>query len=157
MYKKKPFFITFEGIEGSGKTYQIKKLYRTLKNQGLSVVKTREPGGTKSAEQIRRLILNGKKNKFSDVTDTLLYLAARNEHILNFIKPAIKKKSFKRLKKRGRLNRYDKFSKKFYKKAQDGFIKIAKGNKKRYVILDNSLDNHTTERIIFRKVIKSIK
>ena len=92
MYKKKPFFITFEGIEGSGKTYQIKKLYRTLKNQGLPVVKTREPGGTKSAEQIRRLILNGKKNKFSDVTDTLLYLAARNEHILNFIKPAIKKK-----------------------------------------------------------------
>ena len=209
MYKKKPFFITFEGIEGSGKTYQIKKLYRTLKNQGLPVVKTREPGGTKSAEQIRRLILNGKKNKFSDVTDTLLYLAARNEHILNFIKPAIKKKkiilcdrfidstfayqsyvkkvnknlitsvhksildnlipnltfilkinlgkAFKRLKKRGRLNRYDKFSKKFYKKAQDGFIKIAKGNKKRYVILDNSLDNHTTERIIFRKVIKSIK
>ena len=209
MYKKKPLFIAFEGIEGSGKTYQIKKLYRKLKALGLPVLKTREPGGTTGAEQIRRLILTGKKNKFSNTTDTLLYLAARNEHVLNFIKPALTKKNiiicdrfidstfayqihgkkveknlinsvhkhilndikpnltfvlklnlnkaFKRLNQRGKKNRYDKFSKKFYNKVQDAFIKIAQKNKKRYVILDTSQDNLMVENIIFSKVIRFVK
>ena len=62
MYKKKSLFITFEGIEGSGKSYQSKKLYIKLKKKKLPVVITREPGGTKSAEKIRKLILN--KGKF---------------------------------------------------------------------------------------------
>ena len=58
---------------------------------------TREPGGTKSAELIRNLILkdyfnNSKKEKFDKYTDTLLYLAARNEHVKRKIKPALKKK-----------------------------------------------------------------
>ena len=57
MYKKKSFFIVFEGIEGCGKSYQSKKLYKTLKRRGLPVLLTREPGGTKSAEKIRNLIL----------------------------------------------------------------------------------------------------
>ena len=52
MFKKKALLITFEGIEGSGKTYQIKKLYRTLKNQGLSVVKTRANKHIKQAQGI---------------------------------------------------------------------------------------------------------
>ena len=50
MYKKKPLFVTFEGIEGSGKSYQCRKLYNELRNKNLSVILTREPGGTKSAE-----------------------------------------------------------------------------------------------------------
>ena len=97
MYKKKPFFIVFEGVEGCGKSFQSKKLNKNLKKYGIISVTTREPGGTKSAELIRTLILKdyfikGKKEKFDKYTDTLLYLAARNEHIKNKIKPALKKK-----------------------------------------------------------------
>ena len=97
MYKKKSLFISFEGIEGSGKSYQSKRLYNNIKKKRLPVILTREPGGTRSAEKIRRLILNDyfdpdSEEKFDRYTDTLLYLAARNEHIINKIKPAILKK-----------------------------------------------------------------
>ena len=97
MYKKKPFFIVFEGIEGCGKSYQAQKLKKNLKKKGITSNLTREPGGTKSAESIRTLILKdyfnkGKEEKFDKYTDTLLYLAARNEHVKNKIKPALKKK-----------------------------------------------------------------
>jgi dTMP kinase len=97
MYNKKPFFIVFEGVEGCGKSYQCKKLLSNLKKKRLSVLLTREPGGTKSAELIRNLILKdyfntNNKEKFDKYTDTLLYLAARNEHIKNKIKPALKQK-----------------------------------------------------------------
>ena len=94
MYKKKPFFIVFEGIEGCGKSFQSKKLYKNLKKNKVNTILTREPGGTKSAELIRNLILKdyfekNSKEKFDKYTDTLLYLAARNEHIKNKIKPAL--------------------------------------------------------------------
>ena len=98
MYKKKPLFIVFEGVEGSGKSFQSKKLYQKLIKNKIQTILTREPGGTKSAELIRNLILKDyfkktTKEKFDKYTDTLLYLAARNEHILNKIKPALKKKN----------------------------------------------------------------
>ncbi len=97
MYKKKPFLIIFEGVEGCGKSYQSQKLKKNLIKKGIDLTLTREPGGTRSAESIRRLILKdyfnkGKKDKFDKYTDTLLYLAARNEHVKNKIKPALKKK-----------------------------------------------------------------
>ena len=97
MFKKKPFFIVFEGVEGCGKSYQSKKLFNKLKNHKIKTILTREPGGTKSSELIRNLILKdyfnkNTKNKFDKYTDTLLYLAARNEHIINKIKPALLKK-----------------------------------------------------------------
>ncbi len=97
MYKKKPFFIVFEGVEGCGKSYQSNKLLNNLKKKKIKAILTREPGGTKSAELIRNLILKdyfnkGNKDKFDKYTDTLLYLAARNEHIKNKIKPALKRK-----------------------------------------------------------------
>ena len=97
MYKKKPFFIVFEGVEGCGKSFQSRKLFRKLKKGGLKTLLTREPGGTKSSELIRNLILKdyfqkNKKEKFDKYTDTLLYLASRNEHIKNKILPALKKK-----------------------------------------------------------------
>ena len=57
MYKKKPFFIVFEGIEGSGKSYQARRLFKKLKNKRIKAVLTREPGGTKGAEIIRKIIL----------------------------------------------------------------------------------------------------
>ena len=97
MYKKKPFFIVFEGVEGCGKSFQSKKLYSKLKKRGVDTILTREPGGTKSSELIRNLILKDyftkdTRDKFDKYTDTLLYLAARNEHIKNKIIPALVKK-----------------------------------------------------------------
>ena len=96
MYKKS-FFIVFEGIEGSGKSYQAQILYNQLRKKNKNIILTREPGGTKSAEIIRKIILKdyfekNKKIKFDKYTDTLLYLAARNEHIKNKISPALKNK-----------------------------------------------------------------
>ena len=58
MYKKKSLFIVFEGIEGSGKSFLSKKLFNKIKKMGFSALYTREPGGTKSAEKIRNLILD---------------------------------------------------------------------------------------------------
>ena len=96
MYKKKPFFIVFEGVEGCGKSFQSKKLFNSLKRKKIDVILTREPGGTKSSELIRNLILKDyfakdSGEKFDKYTDTLLYLAARNEHIKNKIKPSLLK------------------------------------------------------------------
>ena len=96
MYKKS-LFIVFEGIEGSGKSYQAKILFKKLRKFTNNVILTREPGGTKSAEIIRKIILKdyfekNKKIKFDKYTDTLLYLAARNEHLKNKIIPALKSK-----------------------------------------------------------------
>ena len=211
MYKKKSLFVTFEGIEGSGKSYQSKKLFRKIKSMGLPAIYTREPGGTKAAEKIREVILQDyfhpdSKEKFNKYTDTLLYLAARNEHIKNELKPAISKKkiiicdrfidstlayqvygkgvnksfvdsvhkyilggikpdltfvlkaniskAMQRLKKRKKKNRYDKFSKNFYDRVQKAFLKIARSDKKKYIVVDNSLDSRETEKIIFNKFIK---
>ena len=205
MRKSKFFFITFEGIEGSGKSYQSRKLYKNIKKKNKPAILTREPGGSISSEQIRKVILSGAKNKFLKTTDTLLYLAARNEHYNKLLKPMIKKtniicdrftdstlayqvhgkgvngklvenihrnilgkfkpdltfiltvslkKAFTRMKKRKFKNRYDKFSKEFYKKVQDAFIKLAKKNTKRYFVLDNTIDNKNVEKIIFNKFLK---
>ena len=213
MRKGKSLFITFEGIEGSGKSYQSRKLYNNLKKEKIPVVLTREPGGTRGAEKIRELILDdyfypNNIEKFDKYTDTLLYLAARNEHVKNKIKPEISKKkniicdrftdstlayqvygkrvdknlidsvhkyilgsvkpdmtfvlrvniskALQRLKKRKKKNRYDKFSKNFYIKAQNAFIKIAKKNKKRYFIIDNSSDSKETEKIIFKRFVDKL-
>ena len=97
MYKKKPFFIVFEGVEGCGKSFQSNKLNKKLRSKKIDTILTRQPGGTKSSELIRNLILKdyfqkNQSDKFDKYTDTLLYLAARNEHIKNKIKPALKKK-----------------------------------------------------------------
>ena len=211
MSKTKSLFVTFEGIEGSGKTYQSKKLFRKIKSMGLSAIYTREPGGTKAAEKIREVILQDyfhpdSKEKFNKYTDTLLYLASRNEHIEKKLKPAILKKkiiicdrfidstlayqvygkgvnkslvdsvhkyilrsikpdltfiltaniskAMQRLKRRKKKNRYDKFSKNFYDEVQKAFLKIAKTDKKKYIIIENSLDSPDTEKIIFKKFIE---
>ena len=91
MYKKK-IFIVFEGIEGSGKSYHSRSLVRKLKSLKISCVYLREPGGSKEAERIRNFLLKNENKKFNSLTDTLLYLAARNENFLRKIKPFYKKK-----------------------------------------------------------------
>ena len=213
MRNKKFFFIVFEGIEGSGKSYQSKKLFYNI-NKKYPVVLTREPGGTFGAERIRQLILKdyfhkNNSEKFHKYTDTLLYLAARNEHIQNKILKAKKTKKIiicdrfvdstlayqvygkkvesklietihkyilqnirpditflltvkankasSRLKKRKIKNRYDKFSKNFYKNAQKAFIRLAKKNKKRYFIFDNSNDDEKLEKKILNIVLSKLK
>jgi len=92
MRKKKFYFIVFEGIEGTGKTYQINKLYKNLKKINFNVIKTREPGGSKTAESIRDLIFSKRINNFDKLTDFYLMNAARNEHVKKTLLVAKKQK-----------------------------------------------------------------
>ncbi|MBI4125205.1 MAG: dTMP kinase [Deltaproteobacteria bacterium] len=81
-------FITFEGIEGSGKSTQIRILADYLKLRGHEVVTTREPGGTPIGEKIRRVLLNTEFKNMTPVTELLLYAAARCQHVQEVIAPA---------------------------------------------------------------------
>ena len=92
MHKKKFFFIVFEGIEGTGKSYQIKKLSNNLKKLGFNLQTTREPGGSKTAEKIRNLIFSKYANNFDKITDYYLMNAARNEHVKKTLLLAKKQK-----------------------------------------------------------------
>ena len=207
MFNKKPF-IVFEGIEGSGKSLHSKNLIFQLKKKKISYIYIREPGGNQKAEWIRKIILNKSYGKSDIFTDTLLYLAARNENFINNIKPFYKKKiiicdrfvdstiayqhygfgvnkslikmvnnnilkkvkpdftflmkinineSFKRLKKRSNLNRYDKFNKNFYKKVQEGFIKISNLQPKKYMIINSENSITINKKIILQKFLNLIK
>ena len=202
MSKKK--IITFEGIEGSGKSLHIENVARHLKKKKINFVKLREPGGSKNSEKIRKLILNNKSN-FNRYTDLLLYLAARSENIEKIITKNYKKKVIlidrftdstlayqhygmgiskkiiehinkyllkkikinftflnivneknlkKRLFKRKRLNRYDKFKHTFYKKVQKGFIAQAKLKVNKYLIVNSNIKIEDNKRIIINKINK---
>jgi len=207
MYKKK-IFIVFEGIEGTGKSSHSLSLVKKLKSLKISSVYLREPGGSKEAERIRNFLLKNENKKFNSLTDTLLYLAARNENVLKKIKPFYKKKiiicdrfvdstlayqhyglgvkkhfinfvnkeimgsikpdytflmylnvnkSILRISNRKIINRYDKFKKSFYKKVQNGFLKISSKNKSKYMIINSSNKFETNQTIIFNQVKKLIK
>ncbi|HMB13308.1 MAG TPA: dTMP kinase [Roseovarius sp.] len=82
-------FISFEGIDGSGKSTQARLLAEHLRGQGRDVVLTREPGGSAGAEEIRRLVLEGDKDRWSPETELLLFTAARRDHLERVILPAI--------------------------------------------------------------------
>lgn len=82
-------FITFEGIDGSGKSTQARRLAETLRRQGRQVVLTREPGGSPGAEDIRRLLLRGEPDRWSAETEILLFTAARRDHLERTIAPAL--------------------------------------------------------------------
>ena len=196
--------ITFEGIEGSGKSLHIENVARHLKKKKINFVKLREPGGSKNSEKIRKLILNNKSN-FNKYTDLFLYLAARSENIEKIIIKNYQKKVIlidrftdstlayqhygmgiskkiieyinnyllkkikinftflnivneknlkKRLLKRKRLNRYDKFKPSFYKKVQKGFIHQAKLNSNKYLIVNSNIKIEDNKRIIINKINK---
>ena len=200
----KKLIIAFEGVEGSGKSFHLKNISKYLKRKKIRFLSLREPGGSKTSEKIRKLILSNKSN-FNKKTDLLLYLAARSENIEKIIKKNYKKKIIlidrfidstlayqhygmgidkniinkinqyllgkikidftflnlvnmtnlqSRLSKRKNLNRYDKFKISFYKKIQNGFIKIAKKNKKKYLIINSNDSILKNKKIILNKTNK---
>ena len=200
----KKLIIAFEGVEGSGKSLHLKNISKYLKRKKIRFLSLREPGGSKTSEKIRKLILSNKSN-FNKKTDLLLYLAARSENIEKIIKKNYKKKIIlidrfidstlayqhygmgidkniinkinqyllgkikidftflnlvnmtnlqSRLSKRKHLNRYDKFKISFYKKIQNGFIKIAKKNKKKYLIINSNDSILKNKKIILNKTNK---
>jgi dTMP kinase len=185
----KGIFITFEGGEGSGKSTQAKLLYKFLKSQKYKVILTKEPGGTKISNKIRKILLDSNNKKITKKTEILLYFASRAQHIEELIKPYLKKNyivisdrfsdstlayqgiarginlkivefidnfvtekikpdltflldlpcevALKRLKNK---NRIDRESLEFHKKVREGFLKIARKNKKRIKILNAEED-----------------
>ena len=193
--------IVFEGIEGSGKSFHLKNIKKYFKKKKIKFLSLREPGGSKNAEKIRKLILN-KKSNFNKNTDLLLYLASRsenihqikkyykkkiilidrftdstiayqhyglgvdlslikmiNKHLLGNIKSNFtflnivnKKNMIKRLKLRKKLNRYDKFEYNFYIKVQNGFLSIAKKNKKSYQIIDSNKNIELNKKLISKTI-----
>jgi len=82
-------FVTFEGIDGSGKSTQARLLAEALRGAGREVVLTREPGGSQGAEEIRRLVLEGATDRWSPMTELLLFTAARRDHLERLIEPAL--------------------------------------------------------------------
>ncbi|MFY2826007.1 dTMP kinase [Ruegeria sp. MALMAid1280] len=82
-------FLTFEGIDGSGKSSQARMLADRLRGLGHEVVLTREPGGSPGAEEIRRLVLEGDPDRWSAETELLLFTAARRDHLERTIEPAL--------------------------------------------------------------------
>ncbi len=87
--KKRGFFITLEGPDGSGKSTQFKCLAQSLKQAGLKVVETREPGGHPLAEKIRLMLLSNQGTPPTVETELLLFLAARAQHVRALIQPAL--------------------------------------------------------------------
>ncbi len=200
----KKLIIAFEGVEGSGKSFHLKQIANYLKSKKIKFITLREPGGSKNAEKIRKLILN-KKSNFNKKTDLLLYLSSRSENIEKIIKKNYQKKIMLidrfidstlayqhygmginksiinrlnyyllekikidftflnlvnmvnlklRLSKRQNLNRYDNFKISFYKKIQNGFIKISKRNKKKYLLINSNDSINKNKKIILSKTNK---
>lgn len=214
--KKQGLFISFEGVEGSGKTTQIKLLAAWLKKRGRRVVLTREPGGTPFADRIRSLLLNGKTKKISPSMELFLYEVARRDHVSTVIRPALKKGMIvlcdrftdatlayqgfgrglplkvttvmnrlatggikpdltflldlpveaglarakgriKRLKRGTPLeNRFEEEKKEFHKKVREGYLTLARKEKRRFRIIDARKSKRETFARLRREVEKII-
>ena len=88
--RAKGYFISFEGIDGSGKSTQIQRLADFLRSLSFDIVVTREPGGSVGGEEIRKLLLQGDVDRWSAETEILLFTAARRDHLERIILPAMK-------------------------------------------------------------------
>ena len=86
----KGLFIVFEGGEGAGKSTILDKIYIWLEERGYSCIKTREPGGIKISEKIRSVILDNENTEMDERTEALLYAAARRQHLVEKVIPALK-------------------------------------------------------------------
>jgi len=86
---KKGFFLSFEGIEGTGKSTQARLLFERLREKGFDAVLTEEPGGTKIGHKIRELLLSPDHQEMTPLTELLLYFASRTQHLAQVIIPAV--------------------------------------------------------------------
>ena len=86
---RRGLFITFEGVDGAGKSTQIRRLAASLEKEEVSVLVTREPGGTPISERIREVLLERQHHKMVSTTELLLYAAARSQHVAQCIAPAL--------------------------------------------------------------------
>ena len=84
-------FITFEGVDGSGKSLQAKRIAKALGSTGKDIILTREPGGTIGAEELRTLVLNGETDRWSPMSELLIFTAARRDHCERVIWPALER------------------------------------------------------------------
>ncbi len=83
-------FITFEGVEGCGKSSILARVYETLLKEGYPIISTREPGGVKIAEEIRNILLNKENTMMDKRTEALLFAASRRQHLVEKVWPALK-------------------------------------------------------------------
>ena len=198
-------FITLEGIDGSGKTTQGIFLKNKLEEFGKDVLFTREPGGVKGAEEIRKLLVQGEKDRWSNITEILLFFASRRHHLEKVLLPAINKgkvvicdrftdstiiyqgrenihlkkmiielnksvigivpdltliididptKSLNRgLSRKSDEMRFEKFGLEFQTTARNGYIALAK-TEKRYHLIDGNNSKDKVHQMIWNKVSK---
>ena len=189
---KRGFFLSFEGIEGCGKTTQLKGLARRLRALGHLVVETREPGGSPISEQIRTVLLDPKNQGMDPRCELLLFLAVRAQHVDEIIRPALDKGAvvlcdrftdatvayqgyarrlgaalvarlnrfatagvspdltifldvpvalgLARKRKTGDLDRLDRESAAFHKAVRNGYVRIARQNPRRVLVV-NGMDS----------------
>ena len=207
MFKGK--FITIEGCEGTGKSTQIKLLEKKIKKK-IKIKSTREPGGSFGAEEIRKLIFKSEKQNWSPITEALLHISARSDHLEKIIKPNLQKGTWvicdrfrdstiayqgygnglklnvldimqdsifnkfhadltiildmdvseclNRIKKRkSGIQKYEKMSINFHKKIRNGFLEIAKKNKKRCFILNANEEALKINKKILQIINKRFK
>ena len=198
-------FITLEGIDGSGKTTQGIFLKNKLEEFGRDVIFTREPGGVKGAEEIRNLLVQGEKDRWSNITEILLFFASRRHHFEKVLLPAINKgkvvicdrftdstiiyqgrenihlkkmiielnksvigivpdltliididptKSLSRgLSRKSDEMRFERFGLEFQTTARNGYISLAK-TEKRYQLIDGNNSKDKVHQMIWNKVSK---
>ena len=198
-------FITLEGIDGSGKTTQGILLKNKLEEIGKDVLFTREPGGVKGAEEIRNLLVQGEKDRWSNITEILLFFASRRHHLEKVLLPAINKgkvvicdrftdstiiyqgrenihlkkiiielnksvigivpdltliididptKSLSRgLSRKSNEMRFETFGLEFQTNARNGYISLAK-TEKRYQLIDGNNSKGKVHQMIWNKVSK---
>jgi dTMP kinase len=197
----RPKFITFEGIEGSGKSTQVKKMHAFFLEKNIDAILTREPGGTFVGEKIREILIDEKIEKLEAKTELFLNFAARLEHVEKLIKPSlaqgktvisdrffdstfayqgnafgleetliedVKKMAisdfapditflidvpveaaFARIQTRADNNRYEKLGFDFHQKVRDGFLQLAKKNRRIKVI-----DGTKNQQEVFVEIIQ---
>ena len=205
-------FITLEGGEGSGKSTQasLLKLWFADLFPGREIVVTREPGGTDQAEEIREILVNGAADKLAVQTEALLMIAARTEHVLKVLKPALMREAIvicdrfsdstlvyqglahgkdvellrsihqfcfadlrpditfvldvppeqgllraeTRAKKQNNESRFEENGLSFHKSVRDGFIKLAKSEPDRFVIVDARGTAEKTDELVRMYILK---
>lgn len=204
----KGLFISFEGIEGSGKSTQIKLLESFLKEQGLSCLVTREPGGPTISEAIREILLDRKHCEMFPQTELLLYLASRAQHTAQWILPALKEGKIvicdrytdstlayqgaarelpadiiellsgfatnglkpditflldlevaegqARIQDR-KLDRLEIENQSFHQKVRQEYLRLAKTDKQRYIIINGSLEVNQIQELIKNQVLNRIR